>query len=111
MTWSKILYYVGIVAAVLTALAGGHFFSAQLAAVLALGAAALVAFGSAVTSGIQGASHKIAWVTVAVAVISAVLGFTSVIGPEVAKVLSIILTTIGAATAIGHPAPVNPATR
>jgi hypothetical protein len=111
MTWSKILYYVGIVAAVLTALAGGHFFSAHLAAGLSLGAAALVAFGSAVTSGIQGPSHKVAWVTVIVAVIGAVLGYANVLGPDLVKVLTIILTTIAAATAVGHPAPENPATR
>lgn len=111
MTWSKILYYVGIVASVLTALAGGHFFAASIAAVMSLGSAALVAFGSAVTSGIASISHKVAWVTVAVSVIGAVLGYASVIGPDVAKVLTIILTTIGAATAIGHPAPSNPDTR
>jgi hypothetical protein len=111
MTWTKALYLLGILASILTAWAGSHIFSPHVAVILSFAASAVVAFASTVTSGISSAAHKIAWVTVAVSVISAALGYASLLGPDVVKVLSLALTTIAAATAIGHPAPVNPATR
>jgi drug/metabolite transporter (DMT)-like permease len=111
MDWTKILYYLGIVAAILTAWAGSHLFSPHLAEILSFAAAAVVAFASTVTSGISSAAHKVAWITVGVSVISAALGYANLLGPDVVKVLSLALTTIAAATAIGHPAPENPATR
>jgi drug/metabolite transporter (DMT)-like permease len=111
MTWTKALYLLGILAAILTAWAGSHVFSPHVTEILSFAAAAVVAFASVVTSGISSAAHKVAWITVAVSLISAALGYADLLGPDVVKVLSLALTTIGAATAIGHPAPTNPATR
>lgn len=111
MTWQKILYFVGIAVAILTAWAGSSFgFSAGAVAAFEFAAAALTAFASAVTEGISGPSHKVAWASVALGVLGVFAAGSDVVGPDVARFAGLALTTIAAATAIGHPAPSNPAT-
>lgn len=112
MAWTKILFYVGIAIAILTAWAGSSFgFSPAAVAAFGFAATALTAFSSAMTSGISGPAHKVAWGTVAVAVLGVIAGGAGVLGAGIARFAALALTTIAAATATGHPAPENPATR
>lgn len=115
MTIQKVLFYLGIAISILTAWAGvagqSFGFSPAVIAAFGFGASFLTSISSAMTSGISGPAHRVAWGTVAISALGAVAGAAGVLGATIARFAALALTTIAAATASGHPSDPNPATR
>ncbi len=112
MEWSKVAYYLGVVGAVLFNLAGASLgLAAGVITWIGFAAGMATGLGSALTSGINPTSHKVAWITVIAQALTLVVSFTSFVGPTVTHIAQAVLIVLATATSIGHPAPVNPATR
>lgn len=112
MTWNKLLFYIGIAVSILTAWAGPDVgvFSPKVVEVFGFAVAALTAFASSVEDGINGPSHKVALLSVVLAVLGVLVSFAGFVGPDVARFAALAITTIAAATGVGHPAKPNPDT-
>ncbi|HKV74594.1 MAG TPA: hypothetical protein VJN95_08745 [Gemmatimonadales bacterium] len=112
MEGTKLAYYLGVIGAVLFNLAGASLgLSAALVTWIGFAAGMTTGLGSALTSGINPTSHKIAWLTVIAQVLTVLVGYAGLVGPTVTHIAQAVLIVLATATAIGHPAPVNPATR